>query len=55
VNLKSYLPVFAVAVLSCPVFAQLPQHRDVSDLQPYQPQQQVSAQFASMATITFPR
>ena len=41
-NLKSYLPVFAVAVLSCPVFAQLPQHRDVSDLQPYQPQQQVS-------------
>jgi phosphate transport system substrate-binding protein len=42
VNLKSYLPVFAVAVLSGPVFAQLPQHRDVSDLQPYQPQQQVS-------------
>jgi phosphate transport system substrate-binding protein len=34
------LPAFAITAFSCA--AQLPQHRDVSDLQPYKPQQHVS-------------
>jgi phosphate transport system substrate-binding protein len=42
VKLKSLLPTLAIAALSCSMFAQLLQHRDVSDLQPYRPQQQVS-------------
>jgi phosphate transport system substrate-binding protein len=39
---RSLLLALAIAALSCSVSAQLPQHRDVSDLQPYQPEQQVS-------------
>jgi phosphate transport system substrate-binding protein len=42
VKLKSLLPTLAIAALSCSMSAQLPQHRDVSDLQLYRPQQQVS-------------
>jgi phosphate transport system substrate-binding protein len=42
VKLKSLLPALAIAALSCSVSAQLPQHRDVSNLQPYKPQQQIS-------------
>jgi phosphate transport system substrate-binding protein len=42
VKCKVLLPVFAIAAFSCAAFAQLPQHRDVSDLQPYKPQQHVS-------------
>jgi phosphate transport system substrate-binding protein len=38
----SFLPALAIAALSCSVSAQLPQHRDVSDLQSYQAQQRVS-------------
>lgn len=41
-NLKIFLSTLTVAALCCSVSAQLPQHRDVSDLLPYQPQQQVS-------------
>ena len=39
---KVLLPVFAVAALASAALAQLPQHRDVSDLQPYKLQQHVS-------------
>ena len=41
-KLKSLFLALAIAALSGSVSAQLPQHRDVSDLQPYKPQQQVS-------------
>jgi phosphate transport system substrate-binding protein len=36
------LSTFAIAILSSAALGQLPQHLDVSDLQPYKPQQQVS-------------
>jgi phosphate transport system substrate-binding protein len=43
VNVKSLLPALcAVLLLSSSAIAQLPQHHDVSTLQPYRPQQQVS-------------
>ena len=41
-KLKALLLALAAATLSHTALAQLPQHRDVSDLQPYKPQQQVS-------------
>jgi phosphate transport system substrate-binding protein len=42
VNFRVLLPAFAIVALASAALAQLPQHRDVSDLQPYKPQQQVS-------------
>jgi phosphate transport system substrate-binding protein len=42
VKLKIFLSALAISAVCCSVSAQLPQHRDVSDLHPYQPQQQVS-------------
>ena len=40
--MKTLLLAFATAVLSLGALAQLPQHRDVSDLQPYNVQQHIS-------------
>lgn len=41
-NRTSLLRSLAIATLGVAACAQLPQHKDVSDLQPYKPQQQVS-------------